>query len=102
MHLYLIDCSAKIQPWRWRRMKSKPRGGGGTRVSCRGIGIGFIDRRIYLMMKRTRRLATLKMMLRLTIEHVGQRPNTGFPSAIAAVKMLEDLGIVTEVTGQTK
>lgn len=44
----------------------------------------------------------LPMMPRLTIEHVRQRLDTTFPTATAAVKVLEDLGIVTEVTGQKK
>ena len=44
----------------------------------------------------------LPTMPRLTIEHVRQRLDTTFPTATAAVKVLEDLGIVTEVTGQKK
>jgi Fic family protein len=44
----------------------------------------------------------LPMMPRFTIEHVRQQLDTSFPTATAAVKVLEDLGIVTEVTGQKK
>lgn len=44
----------------------------------------------------------LPMMPRFTIERVRQQLDTTFPTATAAVKMLEDLGIVTEMTGQKK
>ena len=44
----------------------------------------------------------LPMMPRFTIERVRQQLNTTFPTATAAVKVLEDLGIVTEMTGQKK
>ena len=44
----------------------------------------------------------LPMMPRFTIERVRQQLDTSFPTATAAVKVLEDLGIVTEVTGQKK
>ncbi len=44
----------------------------------------------------------LPMMPRFTIEKVRQRLETSFPTATAAVKILEDLGIVTELTGQKK
>jgi Fic family protein len=44
----------------------------------------------------------LPMMPRFTIERVRQKLETTFPTAIAAVKVLEDLGIVTEMTGQKK
>ncbi len=44
----------------------------------------------------------LPMMLRFTIDQVRQRLAATFPSATAAVKMLEDLGIITELTGQKK
>jgi Fic family protein len=44
----------------------------------------------------------LPMMPRFTIERVRQQLETSFPTATAAVKALEDLGIVTEVTGQKK
>ena len=36
------------------------------------------------------------------IEHARQKLDTTFPTATAAVKVLEELGIVTEVTGQKK
>lgn len=44
----------------------------------------------------------LPMMPRFTIERVRQQLDTSFPTASAAVKVLEDLGIVTEMTGQKK
>jgi len=42
----------------------------------------------------------LPMMPRFTIERVRRELDTSFPTANAAVKVLEDLGIVNEVTGQ--
>jgi Fic family protein len=44
----------------------------------------------------------LPMMPRFTIERARQKLDTSFPTANAAVKVLEDLGIVTEMTGQKK
>lgn len=44
----------------------------------------------------------LPMMPRFTIERVRQQLDTSFPTATVAVKVLEDLGIVTEMTGQKK
>lgn len=44
----------------------------------------------------------LPMMPRFTIERVRQKLETSFPTASAAVKVLEDLGIVTEMSGQKK
>jgi len=44
----------------------------------------------------------LPMMPRFTIEQVRQKLSTSFPTATAAVKVLEDLGIVVELTGQKK
>lgn len=44
----------------------------------------------------------LPMMPRFTIERVRQQLDTSFPTATAAVKILEDLGIVAEMTGQKK
>ncbi len=44
----------------------------------------------------------LPMMPRFTIERVRQKLKTSFPTANAAVKVLADLGIVTELTGQKK
>jgi len=44
----------------------------------------------------------LPMMPRFTIENIRQYLDTSFPTATAAVKVLEELGIVTEVTGQKK
>ncbi len=44
----------------------------------------------------------LPMMPRFSVEHVRQRLETTFPTASAAVKRLEDLGILAEITGQNK
>lgn len=44
----------------------------------------------------------LPMMPRFTVERVRQKLNTSFPTANAAVKILGDLGIVAETTGQKK
>jgi len=44
----------------------------------------------------------LPMMPRFSIEQVRQKLDTTFPTANAAVKVLEDLGIVVEFTGQKK
>jgi len=44
----------------------------------------------------------LPMMPRFTVEHVRQKLEISFPTANAAVKVLEDLGIATEMTGQKK
>ena len=44
----------------------------------------------------------LPMMPRFRVEHVRQRSETTFPTASAAVKFLEDLGMLTELTGQKK
>lgn len=44
----------------------------------------------------------LPMMPRFTIERVRQQLDTSFPTATAAVKVLEELGIVVEMTGQKK
>ena len=42
------------------------------------------------------------MMPRFTVEQVRQKLGTSFPTANAAVKILAELGIVAEVTGQKK
>ncbi len=42
----------------------------------------------------------LPLMPRFTIAQVRERLATTFPTATAAVKLLEDVGIVTELTGQ--
>ncbi|MDB5815578.1 MAG: Fic family protein [Rhodocyclales bacterium] len=42
----------------------------------------------------------LPMMPRFTVEHARQALDTTFPTASAAVRMLEELGIVAEMTGQ--
>jgi len=65
------------------------------------------DRRRLLQSSRAgpasyRLFEMLPMMPRFTIEHVRQQLDTSFPTATAAVKVLEDLGIVTEITGQKK
>ncbi len=44
----------------------------------------------------------LPMMSRFNVEHVRQRLETTFPTASAAVRLLEELGIVSELTGQKK
>ena len=44
----------------------------------------------------------LPVMPRFTIEQVRQKLETTFPTATAAVKLLEELGIATELTGQKK
>ncbi|WP_428421105.1 Fic family protein [Methylibium sp.] len=44
----------------------------------------------------------LPLMPRFTIEQVRRKLETTFPTATAAVKLLEELGIVTELTGQKK
>jgi len=44
----------------------------------------------------------LPMMPRFTVELARQKLNTSFPTANAAVKLLEELGIVRELTGQKK
>jgi Fic family protein len=44
----------------------------------------------------------LPMMPRFTIDMVRQKLATSFPTANAAVKVLQDLGFVNEVTGQKK
>jgi Fic family protein len=44
----------------------------------------------------------LPLMPRFTIEQVRQKLDTTFPTATAAVKLLEDLGLVVELTGQKK
>lgn len=44
----------------------------------------------------------LPMMPRFTVELARQTLNTSFPTANAAVKLLEDLGIVSELTGLKK
>ena len=44
----------------------------------------------------------LPMMPRFTIEKVRQQLDTSFPTATAAVKLLEELGLVAEMTGQKK
>ena len=42
------------------------------------------------------------MMPRFNIERVRKSLDTSFPTAAAAVKLLESLGIVVELTGQKK
>ena len=44
----------------------------------------------------------LPMMPRFTVEQARQRLETTFPTANAAVALLQDLGIVAERTGQKK
>jgi hypothetical protein len=49
-----------------------------------------------------RLLELLPMMPRFNLEHVRQHLQTSFPTASAAVRILEELGIVVELTGQKK
>lgn len=49
-----------------------------------------------------RLFAFLPMMPRFTIQQAKRTLDTTFPTATAAVKVLEDLGIVVEVTGRRK
>lgn len=44
----------------------------------------------------------LPMMPRFSVEHVRQRLGTTFPTASAAIRLLEELDIVAELTGQKK
>lgn len=44
----------------------------------------------------------LPVMPRFTVEHVRQRLESTFPTASAAVKLLQDLDIVAEITGRKK
>ncbi len=65
------------------------------------------DRRRLLQSPKTgpasyRLFELLPMMPRFTIERVRQQLDTSFPTATAAVKALEDLGIVAEMTGRKK
>ncbi|MBK1656208.1 Fic family protein [Allochromatium vinosum] len=45
---------------------------------------------------------SLPMMPRFTVAHVRRRLETTFPTASAAVRLLEELGILAELTGQKK
>jgi Fic family protein len=65
------------------------------------------DRRRLLQAPKTtpaslRLFELLPLMPRFSIDKVCDRLNTTFPTATAAVKILETLGIVTEQTGQKK
>ena len=65
------------------------------------------DRRRLLALPRVgviglRLFELLPMMPRFTIEQVRQKLDTTFPTATAAVTLLQDLGIVNELTGQKK
>ena len=42
------------------------------------------------------------MMPRFTVDRARQRLDASFPTANAAVKVLQELGIVNEMTGQKK
>ena len=44
----------------------------------------------------------LPLMPRFSIEQARQKLSTSFPTATAAVKLLEDLGLLTELTGQKR
>ena len=63
------------------------------------------DRRLLLSSPKAgpasyRLFELLPLMPRFTVEHVRRKLETSFPTANAAVKVLEDLGIVREMTGQ--
>jgi Fic family protein len=63
------------------------------------------DRRLLLASPKAgpasyRLFEMLPMMPRFTVESVRHKLETSFPTANAAVKVLEDLGIVNEMTGQ--
>ncbi len=81
-----------------------------TDAECDIVAIASLvaaDRRRLLAAPRVGAVALrlfelLPLMPRLTIEQVRQRLATSFPTAAAAVKLLEELGIVTELTGQKK
>ena len=65
------------------------------------------DRRLLLQSPKAgpasyRLFELLPMMPRFTIERVRQELDTTFPTASAAVQALEEVGIVTEMTGQKK
>ena len=65
------------------------------------------DRRRLLALPRVgviglRLFELLPTMPRFTIEQVRQKLDTTFPTATAAVTLLQDLGIVNELTGQKK
>ena len=70
-------------------------------------GLVAADRRRLLAAPRAgavvlRLFELLPLMPRFTIEQVRQKLATTFPTATAAVKLLEELAIVTELTGQKK
>jgi len=44
----------------------------------------------------------LPMMPRFTVEQIGKKLDTSFPTANSAVKVLDGLGIAVELTGQKK
>jgi Fic family protein len=65
------------------------------------------DRRLLLASQQAspaslRLFELLPMMPRFTIDRIKLELNTSFPTANAAAKTLEELGIVTEVTGQVR
>lgn len=65
------------------------------------------DRKRLLAAPRVRAVALrlfelLPLMPRFTIEQARQKLDTTFPTATAAVKLLQDLGLLTELTGQKK
>jgi hypothetical protein len=71
------------------------------------LGLITGDRRRLLAAPRVGAVALrlfelLPVTPRFTIEHVRQKLETTFPTATAAVNLLEDLAIVSELTGQKK
>jgi Fic family protein len=75
----IVDIASLVNADR-RRLRAPPR-------------VGAVARRL---------LEVRPVMPRFTIEHVRQKLATTFPTATAAVKLLEEIGIVTELTGQKK
>jgi len=70
-------------------------------------GLVATDRKRLLQLARAspasyRLFEKLPMMPRFTIQDVRQQLDTTFPTATAAVMVLQELGIVTEITGQKK
>ncbi len=65
---------------------------------CRSRGIGNAGQ----VTASYRLCESLRMVLRLTIERVLRKLQVTLPTATAAVKALEDLGIVTKTAGRRK
>jgi hypothetical protein len=87
----------------------------GVAAACADAERGIIDVATLIAADRNRLLQSpkagptsyrlfelLPTMPRFSVEHVRQRLATTFPTASAAVRLLEDLGIVVERTGMKK